>query len=50
LADEVKVPCVLGSLTRSLFGVLQGAGFGQKDTTAALAHLEALAKTTVRLP
>ncbi len=50
LADELKVPCVLGSLTRSLFGLLQGAGLGKKDTTVALAHLEGLVKTTVRLP
>lgn len=50
LADEVKVPCLLGSLTRSLFGLLQGAGFGKKDTTVALAYLESLTKTTVRLP
>ena len=50
LADEVKVPCALGSLTRSLFGLLQGSGLGKKDTTVALAHLEGLVKTTVRLP
>jgi 2-hydroxymethylglutarate dehydrogenase len=50
LAEEVKVPCMLGSLTRSQFGLLQAAGLGKKDTTVALSHLEALAKTKVRLP
>jgi 2-hydroxymethylglutarate dehydrogenase len=50
LADEVKVPCFLGPLTRSLFGLLQEAGLGKKDTSVALGHFEALAKTTVRLP
>jgi 3-hydroxyisobutyrate dehydrogenase len=50
LADEVKVPCAVGSLTRSVFGLLQGAGLGKKDTTVALAHFEGLVKTTVRLP
>jgi hypothetical protein len=30
-----------------MFGLLQGAGFGKKDTTV---YLECLSKTTVRLP
>lgn len=50
LADAVKVPTFLGPLTRSLFGLLQEAGLGKKDTTAALAYFEGLAKTTVRVP
>lgn len=50
MADEVKVPCALGSLTRTLFGLLQAAGLGKKDTTVALQHFESLVKTTVRLP
>jgi 2-hydroxymethylglutarate dehydrogenase len=50
LADEVKVPCFLGPVTRSLFGLLQEAGLGKKDTTVSLAHFESLAKTTVRVP
>ena len=50
LADELKVPCFLGPLTRSIFGLLQEAGLGKKDTTVSLAHFEGLAKTTVRVP
>ncbi len=50
LADEVKVPCLLGSQTRTLFGHLQAAGLGKKDTSVALKYFEELVKTKVRLP
>jgi 3-hydroxyisobutyrate dehydrogenase len=50
LADAVKVPSFLGSLTRSIHGQLQEAGLGKKDTTVSLEYFEGLAKTKVRLP
>lgn len=50
VADDVGVPTLLGSLTRGIFTLLQQAGLGKKDMTAALEHFESLTNARVRLP